>query len=90
MNERIQKLAEQANAWYPDGYPSGEGGDAAWKDLVIFSKQDLEKFAELIVRECTQLMQARKYADPDDSAEHYVNQGLATGVSLIKQHFGVK
>ena len=51
MNERIRELAEQANAWYPMGYPSGEGGDAAWENLVIFEKEDLEKFAELIVRE---------------------------------------
>ena len=46
MNKRIEELAEQAKAWYPDGYPSGEGGDAAWRNLVIFEKQDLEKFAE--------------------------------------------
>lgn len=52
MNERIKQLTEQANAWYPDGYPSSEGGDAAWRNLVIFEKQDLQKFAELIVGEC--------------------------------------
>ena len=55
MNERIKKLAEQAKAWYPDGYPSSEGGDAAWRNLVIFEKQDLEKFAELIIRECAKI-----------------------------------
>lgn len=52
--------------------------------------QTFQEAAELVVRECAELMKARKYADPDDSAEHYVNQGLATGVSLIKQHFGVE
>jgi len=52
MNERIKELAERANAWFPLGYPSGEGGDEEWQNLVIFQKEDLEKFAELIVREC--------------------------------------
>jgi hypothetical protein len=52
MYEQIEKLAEQANAWFPGGYPSAEGGDAAWKDAVIFqTKEDLQKFVELIVKE---------------------------------------
>jgi hypothetical protein len=58
MNAQIKELAERANAWYPLGYPSGEGGDAAWQNLVIFEKEDLQKFAELIVREC--IAQVRK------------------------------
>ena len=52
MNERIDELAKQANAWYPKGYPSGEGGDEAWRNLVIFEKEDLLKFSESIIREC--------------------------------------
>ena len=79
MNERIRELAEQANAWYPMGYPSGEGGDAAWENLVIFEKEDLEKFAELIVREC-----ARVYWNIDDSETH------TEYVEALKQHFGVE
>ena len=66
---------------------------SCWDEQAEVDIEDfisVEKFAELIVRECAELMKARKYADPDDSAEHYVNQGLATGVSLIKQHFGVE
>ena len=55
MNELIEKLSKEANAWYPMGYPSGEGGDAAWQNLVIFEREDLEKFAELIVRECAEI-----------------------------------
>ena len=77
MNERIKELATEVGISV---------------DYLTNTKQIvlIEKFAELIVRECIQLMEARKYADPNDSAEHYVNQGLATGVSLINQHFGVK
>ena len=83
MNERIEKLALQAKFMAEEDINKQISYNT---ELKAFA----EKFAELIVQECAQLMQARKYADPDDSAEHYVNQGLATGVSLIKQHFGVK
>ena len=41
MNDRIQKLAEQATKHYPATESSGE-----------FSTFDKEKFAELIVKEC--------------------------------------
>ena len=76
MNKRIQELAEQTNAWFPNGYPSGEGGDAEWKNLVIFEKQDLQKFAQLIVKEC---------AD-------FIEQDQGSGNALanrLNQHFGV-
>lgn len=60
MNEMIEKLAVAANAWFPDCYPSGEGGDEFWGNLVIFEKEDfsnfaLEKFVELIVKECVDI-----------------------------------
>ena len=83
MNERIEKLAEQANAWYPDGYPSSEGGDAAWKNLVIFEKADLEKFTELIVRECAQVCLAQR--DPAN-LNYKPSEKFA---EAVKQHFGV-
>jgi hypothetical protein len=76
MNERIKELADQANAWCPEGYPSPEGGDAAWKNLVIFEKADLEKFAQLIVREC---------ANISNQAE---KQCQHPGTQIMK-HFGV-
>lgn len=74
MNDRIKELAEQANAWYPEGYPSAEGGDEAWKNLVIFEKEDLQKFALLIVRECIKVI--------DDKP--------IFGSQPIKEHFGVE
>jgi hypothetical protein len=80
MNERIRQLAEQANAWYPMGYPSGEGGDAAWENVVIFEKEDLKKFAELIVRECIDTVS-------DCSVEYCTRPQI---VSEIKRHFGVE
>jgi hypothetical protein len=47
MNERIQKLAEQARLGRgPEKIQIRENG------VVIFYLDELEKFAELIVREC--------------------------------------
>ena len=54
-----------------------------------FDPEIAEKFAKMIVQECVHQLQARKYDDPDNSAEHYVNQGLTIGIELIKEHFGV-
>ena len=72
MNERIGKLAVEAGAHW-------EHGDWNMPSAVYFSERDLEKFAELIVREC-----ARVYWNIDDGEIHgqYVN--------ALKQHFGVE
>jgi hypothetical protein len=93
MNERIKELAEQANAWYPMGYPSGEGGDAAWKNLVIFEKEDLEKFAKLIVKECAELIDNKVTITAAQTYDElfvarYDTKELCA--KQIKEHFGVK
>ena len=85
MNKRIQELAEQTNAWFPDGYPSAEGGDAAWKNLVIFEKEDLQKFAELIVRECAKVIIDNEVDYPITGAIYDGDQAKA-----IMKHFGVE
>jgi len=61
VNERIKELAEQA------GYSK--------EFLAIGLPNNMEKFAELIVREC---------ADIADTAEPYKSS------DLIKKHFGVE
>ena len=69
MNEKIRALAEQA------GYKPLPGFDFANSLEEIY----LEKFAELIVRECAEI--SKKYA------------GGSMPVSIasaIKEHFGVK
>ena len=86
MNEKIKELAEQA------GYS---------KDfLAIGLPSNMEKFAELIVRECAKLSkdranhivaQAEKVADDEDeitSAQATAWQFLVLEAE-IKQHFGV-
>jgi hypothetical protein len=58
MNERIRELAAQAGLEFDD-------------DLVLESEpiyyttqKDLEKFAELIVRECADFVAAGEFGDP--------------------------
>jgi hypothetical protein len=68
MNELIEELAEQARR-YANEYVDDE----------VESQYQL-KFAELIVRECAQLVQGV----PTDT------MGYHTADQKIKQHFGVK
>jgi hypothetical protein len=65
MNERIRKLALQALK-QPDTDNDG---------LTVFDNDELEKFAELIVRECMSNLYLHGY---DDAR------------AQIKQHFGVE
>ena len=88
MNERIKKLMWDAglNSNYVEGFDS------------IYSEQ-LEKFAELIVRECINQVLEEKvsqdWIDKEDDIEDrcYLrgnNGGIVDAVIRIKQHFGVE
>jgi hypothetical protein len=76
MNERIKELWEDSDeikVRYPEqGSP------------VSVSEQTLEKFAELIVRECIQV------AGPEDSYTDEWFKAKVDSVQKIKQHFGVE
>ncbi len=64
MNERIKELAEQAEVWNVDGDKC---------------EVDLQRFAELIVRECVEVVKWTPSMFPND-----------TTIKNIKEHFGVK
>ena len=66
MNERIRELAEQAGLEYNF-------------DPMTWLKY--EKFAELIVRECSTI--ADKWVDDTDNGQNYPSE-------TIQQHFGDK
>jgi len=68
MNDRIQKLAEQAGAV--------RQCSEKCHDSVLFTEYELEKFAELIVKEC-----AKVASDRD---------GACIAGDAIEEHFGVK
>ena len=85
MNEQIKELAEQA------GWMMGSEVDG-------FTTR-LEKFAELIVRECASLMESEKdyYSKPGsyESREYYERMSAKEdafddAARMIKSHFGVE
>ena len=61
MNERIQKLAEQANAQYCDLGDASCFKRLGLVEAVIFTPEDLERFAEMIVKECAKLNKKQYY-----------------------------
>ena len=69
MNERIKQLADEAGLY----------------DFVIESmgiNEEMEKFAELIVRECIGVCE-EYHGTAGDQAARYIGQG-------INEHFGVE
>ena len=83
MNERIQKLAEQATEFQKIPY---DGIDGVFREAFVFSK---EKFAELIVQECmtTILKESKWYWDKDEFESSNAVQNAAR---RVKEHLGVE
>ena len=86
MNERIQALMEQAQELVDPYALEGEFGP---------KRLNAEKFAELIVRECVDVIRkevSMKYNDGGETEEfmggHYASSLLAR--VKIKRHFGVE
>jgi hemerythrin-like domain-containing protein len=73
MNEKIKQLADYAKA-YANQCTKDIDGDVSWHWMDYYT----EKFAELIVRECTTI-------SDKDSSEPCASYG-----ELIKRHFGVE
>jgi hypothetical protein len=73
MNERVLELAEQA------GMTNDKFGMYFAKDKHDEDGVDLEKFAELLVRECIGIVKQR-WINPDEDVI----------AEEIKQHFGVE
>ena len=60
MNERLKKLVRQADACYIPRY-----------DMWQMDTETLEKFAELIVRECLGLTDGHGNIRPEDVQKHF-------------------
>jgi hypothetical protein len=68
MNERIKELAEQAGSTHKQNL-----------GVYQFYTDELEKFAELIVRECAEV------------SENYAGGSMPLSIAFaIKEHFGVE
>jgi hypothetical protein len=81
MNERIRELAEQAEKYALDNVGKGHYGI---EDLIYqfqFVDTKMEKFAELIVREC---------AGKVDNILREKKDGGGTMGDEIREHFGVE
>ncbi len=81
MNERIRELIKQATehdytTW--DSYNQKE---------LVYYKFNQEKFAELIVRECCQVVDGM--ADPEEHSDRYI-WALHNASEKIREHFGVE
>ena len=86
MNHRIKELAEQAGAKpvYTEGlYKELLAGD-------VLPVGGLEKFAELIVQECIQVIQNKSYDVNDKCWNSTWEAGLWTAEDAVRQHFGVE
>jgi len=76
MNERIKQLMDEAVRFRLD--PDSNGYEAQ------VSPEDLEVFAELIVRECANQL-------PRISEDYYTGDGIVEDAQkLILEHFGVE
>jgi hypothetical protein len=79
MNERIRQLALQAGIHFHKGGTLDAGPNGIAK-FVLYS--DMEKFAELIVKECAGVGSNIVLTETEDN-----DMGVFLG---IKQHFGVE
>ncbi len=83
MNERIRELSEQAEKYADDNFR----GEPTWSEAFE------SKFAELIVRECIDIVKPTEHHEV--WAEDYVGglEGLElldNRVAKLKEHFGVE
>ena len=84
--ERIKELAKEAGHQY---YPSSNSGPLR----VEYLTPELEKFAELIVRECTSKCEFVANMATITNTGEMARKTKATADScatMIKQHFGVE
>jgi hypothetical protein len=81
MNERIKELAMELSEqldWNPPHEPT----------YYTFAAEDLEKFAELIVRECVNRVRSRQMFAIEDTQN--VNHAFDLLIYDIESHFGVE
>ena len=86
MNERIKQLAEQADGVFIHKLMTGA-------KQYTFLEQDLEKFAELIVRECLaqgKLTQSQTVVNGSEEYNAGREMGIEVFMNQIKLLFGVE
>ena len=79
MNERIKELAEQAG--FENGHQDRNGNSLSG---------ELEKFAELIVRECAEISEQSQWSEAKGEYYEGFNEAMIYVSNKIKEHFGVE
>jgi hypothetical protein len=84
MNQRIQELLKQAGV-------TDNWNKADWHSM---SPEMIEKFADMIVRECVSILMKPEYVmnHPEELTDYnrgWVN-GRLLGIEHIREHFGVE
>lgn len=83
MNERIKELVEQAEAWVCKNYPD------AMDDNDEFHAQTMHKFAELIVKECAEIIEQDGFYISSPTGEKKPCNPFEIS-DMVKEHFGVE
>ena len=78
MNERIKKLKEQATR------------KAKWPGDPDAGELNAEKFAELIVRECANVVSDTEYPYINQSYKNTWDTYCVWSAAKLKEHFGVE
>jgi hypothetical protein len=81
MNERIKELAEQAH---------GVADEIFDRQGKMYGEIVMEKFAELIVRECMNIVSNQTTLDTNEDFREGFNHGLKYAWTDIRKHFGVE
>ena len=81
MNDRIGKLIEQAEEWVCRDYPD------AMDNSDEFHARTMEKFAQLIIRKCRDIVD--KTRDNAIEDEWNVDEAMSTALFDIEDHFGM-
>jgi len=81
MNERIRLLALQAGATTTQR--------SGWIDYGTLGL-DVEKFAELIVRECAEISEQSQWSEAKGEYYEGFNEAMIYVSNKIKEHFGVE
>ena len=81
MNKQIEKLALECGAWHQVYEP---------KRFLHNHNFDIERFAELIVRECARLCEHESNDDEYDQYDMGQSVKAESIKTAIKEHFGVE
>ena len=88
MNERIKALLLNERNMFANGVTESDN-----KIYIHGSEENLEKFAELIVRECLahgKLTQSQAVVNGSEEYNAGREMGIEVFMNQIKQHFGVE